>query len=278
MNTGRSKLMISMALSLLMVIQVVLFLIFKSDAGLVLWSMMSVIVLMAILAVLINYQKVKSIEGKVDKLPEAYKRVYLDAREMVALSVLSKSMKEDINKAVLEIFEHAAIDKRDVNQLIGSDLKQFMKGFLEGSHYSFLYLFSTSSMLFFGYISLMKVYKLVRVDFNIANIASETLDFGIVFSYAVVAFVFFPWLMVVQRKSAMERWQMPKKLWSLLPLLIPFALLTVLVGFGNGPLRVLLDMPLPLMTSPFRIFIVVLGLSLSIVGISVSKKLIIKKY
>jgi len=257
---GRYKLYMSLGLSVLLIVVMAIFVIAKPDAGAVLWSMFGLIILLSIIAVAVNYSKLNDLKNRTETLPEAYQIVYIDAQEMIGLSAMSKTMKYETKQAVLEIFEHAVLDNRDVDEVIGGNLKNFMNGFIEaaGGQYSFLYLFSYSGGLFVGYLLLMKVYKLIRDGFEISNFETENLDFGIVFTYAVIAFVFFPWLMVIMKKASSEQWTGIKRSMILLPFAIPVGLISMLIGVENDHLRNILDYELPVFNSPIAFFVGIL--------------------
>ncbi|MBI9014204.1 MAG: DUF1048 domain-containing protein [Clostridiales bacterium] len=254
---GRYKLYMSLGLSVLLIVLMAIFVIAKPDAGVALWLMFGIIILFSMIAVVMNYSKLSNLKNRIDTLPETYQVVYIDAQEIIGLSAMSKTMKFETKQAILEIFEHAVIDNRDVEEVIGGDLKSFMDGFIEaaGGQYSFLYLFSYSSVLFMGYLLLMKVYKLIRDGFEISNFETENLDFGIVFTYALIAFVFFPWLMIIMKKASSEQWSGLKRSLILLPFIIPFGLMSMLIGVENNRLRGILDFELPLFNSPGAFFV-----------------------
>lgn len=264
---GRYKLYMSLGLSVLLIVLMAIFVIAKPDAGFVLWSMFGLIILLSVIAVAVNYSKLNDLKNRTETLPEAYQIVYIDAQEMIGLSAMSKTMKYETKQAILEIFEHAVLDDRDVDEVIGGNLKSFMNGFIEaaGGQYSLLYLFSYSSMLFVGYLLLMKVYKLIRDGFEVSNFKTENLDFGIVFTYALISFVFFPWLMITMKKASSEQWAGIKRSLILLPFIIPAGLMSLLIGVENERLRNILDYELPLFNSPVAFsvgIIVLLGLVL----------------
>jgi len=264
---GRYKLYMSLGLSVLLIVLMAIFVIAKPDAGFVLWSMFGLIILLSIIAVAVNYSKLSDLKNRTETLPEAYQIVYIDAQEMIGLSAMSKTMKYETKQAVLEIFEHAVLDDRDVDEVIGGNLKSFMNGFIEaaGGQYSLLYLFSYSGVLFVGYLLLMKVYKLIRDGFEVSNFKTENLDFGIVFTYALISFVFFPWMMITMKKASSEQWAGIKRSLILLPFVIPVGLMSLLIGVENERLRSILDYELPLFNSPVAFsvgIIVLLGLVL----------------
>jgi len=262
---GRYKLYMSLGLSVLLIVLMAIFVIAKPDSGVVLWSMFGLIILLSMIAVVVNYSKLNDLKNRTETLPETYQVVYIDAQEMIGLSAMSKTMKFETKQAVLEIFEHAVLDNRDVDEVIGGNLKSFMNGFIEaaGGQYSFLYLFSYSGVLFVGYLLLMKVYKLIRDGFEVSNFETENLDFGIVFTYALIAFVFFPWLMIIMKKASSEQWAGIKRSLILLPFIIPAGLMSILIGVENDRLRNTLDFELPLFNSPIAFFtgiIILIGL------------------
>ncbi len=274
-KTGKNKLFMTIGLCVLLMIQMVVFIIFKRDAGIALWSMFSLIVLMALGAVLFSYMNLKALKERVSSLPVTYQDVYLDAQEIIGLSSMSKGMKTDTKAAVLEIFEHAAIDNRDVEDVIDNNLKTFMNGFLDAAdgQYSIKYLMSYSILLFVGYILMMKLYKITRIGFSFAAIQTEKLDVGIVFTYALIAFIFFPWLMLIMKHASINRWSGLKRIWIMVPFIIPVGLLGILIGVDTPELRAILDAEMPIFDSAFKLMIGFVVVIASIVMMKWSRKI-----
>lgn len=264
---GRYKLFMSIGLSITLLVVMAVFFIARPEMSSVIWLMFSLIIILSLIGVAVNYRKLKSIEKRCHNLPQNYKEAYLDAQELIGLSAMTTLMKNESKEAILEIFEHAVLDNRALGEVINHDLKTFVKGFLvEGGGNNLTYLMTYSGMLFMGYLLLMKVYKITRVGFHMDNFKTETLDFGIVATYALIAFVFFPWLMLTMKKASSLQWKGLKRGLILLPFIIPIALFMTLVIADDHRLRMLLDQNMGIFNSPFKfllgvlIFIVLIGL------------------
>lgn len=273
-KTGKSKLVMTIALSIMLIVQMVVFAVMKKDSNGIMYMMFGLIVLMAVVAVAFSYFNLRQLRERVSSLPDSYKDVYIDAQEMINLSNLSKGMKQEIKTAVLEIFEHAALDNRSVEDVMGGDLKSFIGGFIaaSGGKFNLTYLLSYSTSLFIGYLLLMKVYKMSKVGMTLDAIETQMLDMGIIASYALISFVFLPWLLVLMRKAAVERWSMVKRGWIIAPLLIPIAILFILIGVENESFRAFLDYEVGVFNSPIKIMLGLVLLFVSVYFIKWSRK------
>lgn len=258
-KVGQYKLFMSIGLALLVIILGYVFSVITHGKGL--WILFSVIVLLAMIAVAVNFMSIKLLKGKLNNLPDPYKKVYMDAQEAVGLSSMSKLQKKEVNEMILEIFEHASLDQRDINDVIDHNLEAYVNQFINiaGGKPSFLYMFSYSSFLFVIYLIFIKLYKVIRPGFDLDNFKTETLDFGITATYALIAFIFFPWLMMIMKKASIERWNNKKRLLILLPFIIPFGLMALLILVRIPEVVDILDMAVPMFSSIYSFFIGVLA-------------------
>lgn len=265
-KTGKSKIIMTVLLSVLLMAQMIIFLLTKKESSTAILLMFGFIVLLALVSAGLSFYQLKALKDRISSLPEAYKTVYIDAQESINLSNLSKGMKQDIKTAILEIFEHAALDNRDIESVINGDLNKFIEPFVSagGGNFNVLYLFSYSISLFIGYILFMKIYKISKVGFTLEALEKSTLDLGSVISYAIIAFIFVPWLMYIMRKSAIERWSNIKRLWILGPMILPIGLLFIPIGIENEAFRVFLDTEIPLLDSPMKLTFASLAFAISI--------------
>ncbi|MCK8060174.1 MULTISPECIES: DUF1048 domain-containing protein [unclassified Fusibacter] len=254
MRTGRYKLFMTVGLAVLLIAQAVVFIAIGPEMTSGLWFLMSVVIMLAILAVGIAFVTIKKIERRIDSLPDGFSNAFMDANELIGLSSMTRTMKQETTAMILEIFEHAALQNRTVEEVTGGDLESFMEDFITaaGGDPIPLYWFSYSSLLFVGYLLMIKIYKVVRVgNFSMDHFKTETLDVGITLTYALIAYLFFPWLMIVMKKAAREQWQGLKRLYILFPFIVPIGLLSLLIGVNNEPLRSFLDQPLDVFGSPY---------------------------
>ena len=170
---------------------------------------------------------------------------------------------------ILEIFEHADLGKRDVNEVIGNDINEYVNGFIKESpnKKNAIYVTSYSIFLFIVFLLFLKIYKVSRDGFSLDNFETEVLDVGIVLSYAIISFIFYPLLMFLITKSIKENWQGPKRLIAGIPTIIPVAIFASLIFIDNDNLRNFLDQELPIFTS-ISTFIV--GILLCVITLSIS--------
>jgi len=279
-SKGNNKLFMLVGLAVILIIQVVIFLKIKPDTSFQIISMFSVIILLAVAAVLFSWYQVRRIENRIKNLPKEYRDVYIDANEYVGSTTLKKNAKKTIMEMVLEIFEHANIENRQIEDVINGNLKEFMEGFIEvsGGTSSKLYYFSYSSALFIGYLIFMKIYEVVRLgDFRIENLKEGTLDYGIVFMYGIIAYIFFPWMLLTIQKASQERWSGIKRLKVILPFIIPFGLVYITIVIDNESFTNFLDKPFPIFTSTLSIVIGIILFGCSIGAMKLAQKLQIKK-
>lgn len=258
-KVGQYKLFMSIGLAVLVIVLGYVFSVITHGKGI--WILFSIIVLLAMIAVAVNFMSLKLLKGKLNKLPEPYKKVYMDAQEAIGLSSMSKLQKKEVNEMILEIFEHAALDQRDINDVIDHNLEVYVNQFITiaGGKPSFLYMFSYSSFLFVIYLILIKLYKVIRPGFDLDNFKTETLDFGITATYALIAFVFFPWLMMTLKKASLERWSNKKRFLILLPFSVPFGLMALLILVRIPEVIDILDIAVPMFSSVYLFFIGVLS-------------------
>ncbi len=238
------------------------------------------VVLLAAIAVTVSYLNMKRIEHRVSELPEEYRRFYIDANEAIGLSSMKRSSKKYTMEMILEILEHANSDGRSISDVVGPDSEAFLNGFIQasGGQLSPLYLFGYALGNFVIYILFIKVYKVARNgSFNPTNISTETLDIGIVLTYALIAFIFLPWLLVVMQRAASRQWNGLKRIWIVLPFIIPAGLMALLIFIDTPALRRFLDQPLPLLTTLPSIIIGILLVPLSFLISGYARKRQLKK-
>lgn len=252
-KTGQYKLFMSICLSILVtLITVILLVITKEKETIAI--VFSMVIILACLAIAVNYMSLVNLRNSVDMLPQDYKDTYVNAQEVIGLSSISNSKKKEINQMILEIFEHAAMDQRDINEVIAGDLKGFLQPFISqtGHQLSMSYLLLYSAFLYVVYLLFMKLYKVIRPGFLLENFKTETLDFGITASYFLIAFVFFPWMIMSQRKAASEQWQGLKKLLLAIPFIIPIGLMFILIAIRIPQFVAILDLNVPIFPSVYH--------------------------
>lgn len=263
-NVGRNKLFMSIGISVLLIIQIFAFIKLKPGSRGVIGLMFGLIIVLAILAVAVNYAKMKQVEDRVRNLPKSYRDAYIDANEVIASGASSKSEKVRVMDMVLEIFEHANFENRDLDDVIGGNLESFLEGFVEetAGRSSALYLFSYCTVLYISYLLFMKAYKVLRTGgFSIEKLSTENLDVGLVVTYAIIAYVFFPWLNLTIQKAAREQWRGIKRLIILIPFILPFGLVSILILVDSPEFIKIIDTSVPIFSSIPSIVIGVLLLA-----------------
>ncbi len=280
MNSGRMKLYFSGGLALVLLVQVVLFIWFSESLQTGLSLVLSIMVVLALVAVYANYRSVKRTEEKAKSLSKDYRDFFVNAGEAIGSSSMKRGDKRDTMDLILEILLHAHEDGRGLEDVVGSDPSGYINNFIEasGGRLTPLYLIGLSTTSFFLYLLMIKAYKVFR-DGNgtFDSIGIETLDVGIVATYFIIAFVFLPWLLLMLQKASKEQWSGLKRLIVVLPLSIPLALMAILIFVENKTLRQLMDRPLPIMENIWLIIISGLLALGGIVLIKYSRKVELKK-
>ncbi|MFZ7121340.1 MAG: DUF1048 domain-containing protein [Eubacteriaceae bacterium] len=255
---GKNKIFMSIGLTILLILQIIFFINVNPQSRNPLGIIFATIIFLALFAVYINWIAVKKIEKRIKNLPESYKDVYIHANEYIGMSNMKRTQKKEIMTMILEIFEHAHLDNRNVEEVIGKNLDLFMKNFIEaaGGNTSFGYLFGYSSALYIIYLFFMKLYKVLKTgSFTFESLYNETLDIGIILMYGLIAFVFFPWLLLTMQKASKERWNGIKRGLILIPFLIPFGLVGVLIFVKDQRFINFIDTPVALFSSVNSIII-----------------------
>jgi len=255
---GKNKLLLSIGTAVLIVMAIIVLVITTPDARPALFTLSGVIILMALAGVAFAFAKYKNIEARVSKLPDDYQSAYLNAHELIGTYEMSNSDRQNIMAMILEIFEHAHLDNRAVEDVIGGDLASFIESFANetGNAHTPGYLLCYSSSLFLIFLLFFKAYKVIRTGaVTLAAINSEALDVGIVVTYFIISYVFFPWLILSIRKSAREQWDGVQRLKILFPMLIPLGLMMSLIMIDSPECRAVIDRPFPIFSSPLSIII-----------------------
>jgi len=253
---GKNKLFILMGLTILLIVQAILFTIFVPNQSFSIIMMTSIIIIIAIIAIFLSYISLKKINQRLVNLPEAYKKTYINANEMVGTSSMKPAQKKEVMNMILEIFEDANYANRSIEDVIDNDLESYMMGFIEasGGSYSPLYLMSYCAFLYMIYLLMIKIYKVLRPgNFTWDLLKSESLDVGIILVYAIIAFVFFPWILILINKAAKEQWRGIKRLIIVIPLIIPFGILGVLLKVNHPKFVAFIDQPIQLFSNIYSL-------------------------
>lgn len=258
---GKNKLFMSIGLTVLLIITLLVLIGSKPQARGMLLIFSGVIITMSLIAVYAAYRQVSHIKARITNLPESYQSVYLDAHELVGTYGILKRDKQEIMSMILEIFEHASLDNRQVDEVVGNDLAVFIDGFIAetGKGHTGWYLLSYATSLFIGYLLFMKAYKVVRTGhISMSMLQSETLDFGLVITYGLISYLFFPWLLLIIQRSAKYQWKGIKRIQILLPFVIPIGLMMGLILINDPALIKIIEYPLPLFTNLWSVGIGIL--------------------
>lgn len=133
------------------------------------------------------------------KAPLGPKRKYFN------LTTDGETYLKDFKEESVDIFEETSRNNRNVNEVIGFNLEQFVQEFIEvsGGVETIPYLLSYSTFLYAIYLLFIKLYMVVKASGPIEEIIkSETLDMGILIMYAVISYIFFPMMYILVRRSA----------------------------------------------------------------------------
>ncbi len=249
---GKNKLFLSIGTTLLIIVALLVIFAATPAARPVLLTLSGAVVLMALLSVVCAYEKYKRIKERVSRLPGDYQTTYLNIHELLGTYRMSEYDRQNILSMVLEIFEHANLDQRPVDDVVGGNLASFVDSFANetGKSQSPGYLFGYSTSLFLGFLLFIKAYKVIRTgSITPAVLNSETLDIGIVATYFIIAYVFVPWLILSIRKSTRQQWDGMQKLKLMIPMLIPVGLMMALIMINDPAWRSIIDRPLPIFAS-----------------------------
>ena len=252
MTGKRQKIIILISMLLALIVLFVILVLFSGSLSSAMWTIYSFIITLAVFSVGTAVYLNHALKKKVSSLPKEYQDVYFNAQDLVILSTKSWKARKEVHRIILEVFEHAALDQRDVNEVINNDLETFVKEYLvdqpDTFNLRYILLYSTSLYLFF--ILLMKLYKVLRADsISIDNFKTETLDVGITLTYLIIAYVFYPLLMYSVHFIAKKQWNDYKRFIVLIPMLIPILLMFGLIFIENESLRTFLDTEIALFSN-----------------------------
>ncbi|WP_304943676.1 DUF1048 domain-containing protein [Vallitalea guaymasensis] len=275
-NNSRNKIFITVGFTILLVIQMLIFLTVKGFESASLMVLFIAIILLAFIAIGISTIDLKQTKERVKNLPEEYKKVYLDANEIITMSTMTKGQKRDTMVMVLEIFEHAAIEKRNVYEVIGNDLRGYLNEFIEvsGGRTTPLYLIGYSTFSFVAYLIAMKLYLLSKnSEWSLEGLKANPLNLGIIVVYAVIAYVFMPLNLIIMQKAANEQWVGIKRGLILIPFAIPIGLIAAMMLIRDPNMKAIVDMNVPIFTSVISIFIGAVVLFISFLLMKIGRKL-----
>ena len=258
MTSNRQKIIIMISFFIFFIALLVIFLLTASDIRSAIWVIYSVIVAIAAVSVVVALIANRALNKKISSLPEDYREVYLNAQDLISLHSKSYRTRKEVMEMILEIFEHAALEERDINEVIRNDIEQFVKEFLVDKQQKFniryILLYSTSLYLFF--ILFMKIYKVLRADtISVENFKTEPLDVGITLTYFIIAYAMYPLLMYTIHYSAKKQLNSYKRLIIVIPALIPLVLMFALIFIDNPSMRNFLDTPTAFFSSIYTFII-----------------------
>jgi DNA-binding ferritin-like protein (Dps family) len=268
---GKNKLLLTIGMAVLVTASALLLIVAAPEARLALFAIAGIVVLIALAGVAFALAKYKHVERRVEKLPADYRSAYLDIHELLGTYEMTGADRRNILTMVLEIFEHARLDNRSAQDVVGGDLAAFTDRFVSetGRAHTLGYRLSYATALFIAFLLFLKAYKVLRTGvLTLSALRSETLDVGIVITYLIISYAFFPWLIATVRRSAREQWRGAKRMLILLPMMIPVGLMAALIGIENPAWRAVIDRPFPIFTSPLA---VVLGVVLLVGAILLTR-------
>lgn len=268
LNKQNRKWLVISAIALL-VIFLAVFLIIGGKLSSISWIIFAIIIANAVALILASYFYNKKVSKRISGLSKAYQDTYMTATSLINVGVTKNLERKELLDMILEIFEHADLAGRSVNEVIGNDLKSYVDNFIEESKHKFniAYIMSYSMLLYVGFLLFFKLYKVLRPgNFTLDKFKTETLDVGLVLTYTIISFVFYPLLIYIITQIAKENLRGYKKLLILIPALIPFALVGLLMFIENESFRNFLDQPLVIFPNLFTFILgIVLGIAIFIV-------------
>ncbi|MEZ4508388.1 MAG: DUF1048 domain-containing protein [Eubacteriales bacterium] len=217
--SGKNKLLLMIGTAVLVIASALLLIVTAPEARATLFIIAGIVVLTALAGVWFALMKYKRVEQRVKKLPADYRSAYLGIHELLGTYELTGADRRNILTMILEIFEHANLDQRPVQDVVGDDPGAFVDRFIgeTGRSHTIGYRLSYATTLFITFLLFLKAYKVLRTGpVSLMSLQSETLDVGIVLTYLIISYAFFPWLLSIIRKSAREQWSGAKRMRILL--------------------------------------------------------------
>lgn len=236
-----------MGLLFLTGIQLVFLLLSQTTKNLVIIS--GTVFFITCVLVLIAFLRARGIRKKSAGLSEVYRKAYLEAEEIIEASILRRGQKKAVSEMVLEIFACADRDGRKPEDVYGGEVSGLVNGFIEeiGIQKSAFALLIQSAGFFLGFLLVIEGYKLIKIgSLGTEAFQSASLDVGIVLLYALVSFLFIPFLRITLQAAFSRRWKGLKWGLLLIPTLVPLGLVALLIKIEDQAVRFILDAPLHL--------------------------------
>lgn len=249
---SRNKLYLLIGLSVLLIGQAVLFLVLNPGLSTGIKLIFFVIALLALAVVAVGVVAVRREGRKLAGLPDDFRAAYVAVGEETAVSSMSFRQKRETMDMILDLFVTAASNNRSLESVTGGDLGAFTRGFIRASagRITPVHLLLTSSGYFIAFLLMMKLYKLIRAgDYSALGFRNSALDLGIIITYALISFIFLPWLMLSMKQAASGAWSGVRRVLILLPLMIPMGLMAALIFIEAPGLRSFIDRPVLLFSS-----------------------------
>lgn len=279
MKFGKIHFYIQIILTVILCSSSLLFIWLIPDVNIGIVTLFVFIILLGVISTLVAYLGLKRNESKLENLSQPYKERYMVIQESVYLASISKTMKKEILEMVLEILEHANLNGRDVNEVIG-DTDTFINNFISKKqrHLTPMFWLTYGSTFFLGYIIFMKLYKVIRLGtFSYDAFLTESLDVGIVISYALISYVFMPWLLMTMRKTNRNRESIFSSLKLVLPFIVPVFLFAILILTPDGKFRNFLDQPLIIFNHLEGLLLLFIAFLLSLIGYKLETRKMTRK-
>ncbi len=210
------------------------------------WIIYAILVINVVVVIVVGYTYIKITRKRIEKLPDAYKEMYFNAVDLISVRSSNYTVKKEIQDMVLEIFEHASLEERDVNEVIQGNLNDYIEQFFvdSGEKNFYLYMILNSTFLLTLFLLFMKTYKVLRYgEFNADTFKTETLDLGITLTYVIISFVFYPLLMITIKHTAEKNLTGAKRLIVVFPMLIPILLMVGLITIRTEAFLNFVDTP-----------------------------------
>ena len=241
---NRNKIVLTGSLFITFLVLLIVFLLSGASFSPGMWVILSFIIIIACASLFFALYFNRKNNQRVQALNDEYKSTFFHIQDLITLHFKSFKKQKEVTENIIEIFEHAQLENRNVNEIVNNDIESFVKEFLDdqSSKFNVLSVFLYCVSLFIFFLIFMKIYKVFRGQaFSMSNFETETLDVGITLTYFIISFVFYPLLMWLIHYSAKKQFEGAKRLIIVIPTFIPLLLMGLLIFIDNEGLRNFLD-------------------------------------
>ncbi|MFH0766656.1 MAG: DUF1048 domain-containing protein [Bacillota bacterium] len=254
MLNGKNRFWLLISLLVFFVILLVIFFALNATSSLIFYIIFVIGISNVIAAIIFTIIYNKKTKKRIQGLSKPYQEMYIQSQNIINSSLTNKKERKVNIEMILEIFEHACLANRDINDVVNNDIHKYIEGFILESKFKFnlYYMLTYCLFLYIVFLLSMKTYKLFRESsFSLDNFQSYPLDVGIVLTYTIISFVFFPLLLLIINGIAKKKLQGYKKIVIIIPTLIPIGLSIILIFVNNENFKSFLDQPINIFPNLF---------------------------